>query len=386
MQLESRNTVLQSELDGINQEASKQNQDPTSWLPTLPPRYSLQSHKGNVNCVSFHPIFSSIASGSDDCTIKIWDWEFGELEKTIKGHTQAVRDLDYGGPKGGILLASCSSDLTIKLWDPANEYKNIRTLQGHDHIICSARFIPFGDANGGVENLLISASGDQTLKVWNVGTGHCLKTLRGHTDWVRSVCPSIEGRFLLSAGNDWTARLWDISDPNPESKLTLMGHAHGINCCAIAPATAYGYLAAMAGSKAQPPSGGAVEFVATGSRDKTIKLWDARGTCLKTLTGHNNWVTAVLFHPGGKYLLSVADDKTLRYWDLSQEGQCIKVLEGIHEQFITCFRWAPSVAKDISTAKGYVHGANMKTDSSSAQIRCVVATGSMDMTVKIFTN
>ena len=59
----------------------------------------------------------------------------GELERTVKGHTKAVLDLDFGGPRGGTLLASCSSDLTIKLWDPSDEYKNIRTLPGHDHSV-----------------------------------------------------------------------------------------------------------------------------------------------------------------------------------------------------------------------------------------------------------
>ncbi|TWU70602.1 protein with putative role during mitosis [Metarhizium rileyi] len=150
-------------------------------------------------------------------------------------HRQAVRDLDHGGPKGGILLASCSSDLTIKLWDPANEYKNIRTLQGHTHIICSVRFIPPGDGNGRVGNLLVSASGDQTLKIWNdIQTGY------------DQFAHPIDGRFLLSAGIDWTARLSDISDqdPTPESKLTFIGHGHGINCCALAPAAAYRHLAA----------------------------------------------------------------------------------------------------------------------------------------------
>ncbi|PHH63624.1 hypothetical protein CDD81_5605 [Ophiocordyceps australis] len=314
MDLESRNASLQSELDNATPSSlTKRNQDPASWLPRLPPRHALESHRETINCLAFHPRFTSIASGSDDCTIKIWDWELGELEQTIKGHTRAVLGLDYGGPRGAALLASCSSDLTIKLWDPADQYKNIRTLSGHDHSVSAVRFIPSGAGGSSSSgNLLVSASGDKTLRIWDSTTGFCLKALKGHTGWVRDVCPSPDGHFLLSTGSDHTARLWDISIPNPENKTVMLGHENVVRCCAFAPPAAYQYLAALAGLKKAPPPTSTAEFMATGSRDKTIRLWDSRGTCFKTLVGHDNWVTAVQFHPGGKYLLSVADDKSIR--------------------------------------------------------------------------
>ena len=136
MDQEARIASLQAELDLISPSSQlKQNQDPLSWLPGPLARHTFQSHRDPVTCVAFHPIFSSLVSGSQDCTIKIWDWELGELEKTIKAHTKTVLDVDFGGPKGSILLASCSNDLTIKLWDPNNEYKHIRTLLGHDHSV-----------------------------------------------------------------------------------------------------------------------------------------------------------------------------------------------------------------------------------------------------------
>lgn len=400
MDLESQNAALQSELDNATPTSlSKRNQDPTSWLPKSPPRHSLESHRDTINCVAFHPIFSSIASGSDDCTIKIWDWELGDLERTIKSHTRAVLDVDYGGPRGGVLLASCSSDLTIKLWDPADEYKNIRTLLGHDHSVNSVRFIPSGAAvppSSG--NLLVSASRDKVLKIWDVTTGYCVKTLQGHAGWVRDVCPSLDGRFLLSTGDDMTARLWDISVSNPENKLTMVGHEHFNECCALAPPASYQYLAPLAGMKKPPPASSTAEFMATGSRDKTIKLWDARGTCLMTLKGHDNWVRALGFHPGGKYLFSVSDDKTLRCWDLSQEGKCVKVLGDTHERFVTCLRWAPAIVRDVPAVFGSAaerqNGESNGTPKSkgtavgtpAVQIRCVIATGSVDRKLRIFAN
>ncbi|RDA89416.1 hypothetical protein CP532_6264 [Ophiocordyceps camponoti-leonardi (nom. inval.)] len=386
LDLESRNATLQSELELCAPAASsKRVQDPVTWLPRSPPHHSLESHRETVNCVAFHPVFSSIASGSDDCTVKIWDWEFGELERTIKSHTRAVRDVDFGGPKGAVLLASCSSDLTIKLWDPAAGYNNIRTLQGHEHSISAVRFIP--PSSGKYANMLVSASGDQNIKIWDTATGICVKTLQGHSGWVRHISPSSDGRFLLSTGNDRTVRLWDISKTQPENTLTMTGHENVINCCALAPPTSYQYLAAIAGSEPPPPKmSSTAEYMATGSRDKTIKIWDARGTCVLTLIGHDNWVSALAFHPGGRHLLSVADDKTLRCWDLSQGGKCVKVLQDIHEQFITCLRWAPEPAKSGANGESPGGRGGAKAETSAPQIRCVIATGSMDSSLKIFAN
>lgn len=395
MDLESRTAALQSEVDNATPTSvSSRNQDPASWLPKAPARHTLQSHREPITCVAFHPIFSSLASGSEDNTIKIWDWELGELERTIKGHTRPVLDVDFGGPRGGTLLASCSSDLTIKLWDPSEEYKNIRTLPGHDHSVSAVRFIPSGAAGAPSSgNLLASASRDKTIRIWDITTGYCVKTIHGHVDWVRDVCPSVDGRFLLSAGDDRTARLWDISLSNPEVKLAFIGHEHVVECAAIAPATTYPHFAAMSGLKKPPPASSTAEFMATGSRDKTIRLWDARGTCLKVLTGHDNWVKALVFHPGGKYLLSASDDKTLRCWDLSQDGKCVKTLDDVHGHFVSALRWAPGVIKGTPAVNGDgdKNGTNgfsaaKKSAGDDIQIRCVIATGSVDLKVRIFAN
>ncbi|KAH8907943.1 nuclear distribution protein nudF [Coniochaeta sp. PMI_546] len=367
MDLESRNAVLQFELDNTTPASlSTRNKDTSSWLPKAPPRYTLESHRDTINCIAFHPIFSSLATGSDDCTIKIWDWDAGELEKTVKGHTRAVVDVDYGGPRGNTLLASCSSDLSIKLWDPVHDYKMVRTLLGHDH------------------SLMVSASRDMTLRIWDVSTGFCVRTLRGHTAWVRDVFPSSDGRYLLSAGEDMAVRLWDMSAAtSTESKLTLLGHEHYIDCCGLAPPTTYQYLAPMAGLKKTPPASSSAEFMATGSRDKTIRLWNARGTGFMTLVGHDNWIRALVFHPGGKYLLSASDDKTVRCWDLSQEGRCVKIVGEPHERFVTALRWAPSIVRS-TTGDSSTNG-SPGNQSQNVQIRCVVATGGVDCKLRIFT-
>ncbi|RKF79731.1 Nuclear distribution protein PAC1 [Golovinomyces cichoracearum] len=387
MDLEARNAGLQAELDSVSPiSQAKRNHDPSNWLPRSPARYTLQSHRMPITCVAFHPVYSSLASGSEDYTIKIWDWELGELERTVKGHTKAVLDLDFGGLRGNTLLASCSSDLTIKLWDPSDDYKNIKTLPGHDHSVSAVRFIPSGLAGSPSSgNLLVSASRDKTLRIWDVSTGYCIKTIRGHADWVRDVSPSFDGQYLLSAGNDQTARIWHTT--SGELKATLIGHEHVIECCVFAPPSSYTNIATIAGLKKSPPLSSSAEYVATGSRDKTIRIWDTRGTVVMTLKGHDNWVRGLVFHPGGKYLLSISDDKTLRCWDLSQEGKLVKVLDDVHGHFVSCIRWAPGALKDIQPVNENIlaNGSKSKeTGSGNTGVRCVIATGCVDMNVRVF--
>lgn len=363
LDLESQVSNLTTELEnmpiGLTSGAGSKKVDPTSWLPRNPAKYSLSGHRQPITSVAFHSVFSIVASSSEDGSIKIWDWELGELERTLKGHTKAVLDLDFGGSGSDILLASCSSDLTIKLWDPQNEYSNIRTLTGHDHTISSVRFTPSGTH-------LLSASRDKCVRIWEVKTGYSIRTIRGHSDWVKTVQPSLDSAYILSAGIDQSARISVFA--SGEGKLNFIGHDHVIECSAFAPPSAYAYLASIEGLKQPVPSSfsNSFEYVATGSRDKTIKLWNTRGECILTLKGHDNWVRDLTFHPAGKYLLSVSDDRSIRCWDLSQRGRCVKVLQDAHHHFISCLRWAPAIASSNDTSSGSPGLAGSNTGTGSA--------------------
>lgn len=68
------------------------------------------------------------------------------------------------------------------------------------------------------------------------------------------------------------------------------------------------------------------------ARDKSIKLW-YQSKLLHTFNGHDNWVRSLILHPSGKYLLSAADDKMVKVWDLAL-GRCVKTLKA-HDHFVT---------------------------------------------------
>ena len=95
MDLEARLHALQTELDSAPASMRQKNLDPSTWIPRNTARHSLSGHRMPVTGLAFHPTFTVIASCSDDATIKVWDWETGEFEQTIKGHTKSVHDVDF---------------------------------------------------------------------------------------------------------------------------------------------------------------------------------------------------------------------------------------------------------------------------------------------------
>ncbi|KAL3707216.1 Lissencephaly-1 [Talaromyces marneffei ATCC 18224] len=276
LDLESKVAGLQAELSSLTLTSrSKGGQDPDNWLPGPASTRTFESHRDAITCIAFHPIFTSLASSSEDCTIKIWDWELGELERTLKGHIRAVTGLDFGGQKGNTLLASCSSDLTVKLWDPSKGYANIRTLSGHDHSVSAVRFLT------STENLLVSAGRDASIRIWDVSTGYCVKVLRSSDAWIRDISSSFDGKWLVAGGRDQAVTVWEVA--TAEQKSALLGHENYIECCVIAPPTSYEHLATLAGLKKPPAPSSSCEFIATGARDKTIRLWESRGDSSKLL-------------------------------------------------------------------------------------------------------
>lgn len=354
LDLESRITSLESELECVP--SIDYDITPTSWLPGSQPKHKLVSHRAPISRVAFHPVRPSIASASDDSTIKIWDWEIGALERTLKGHLLPVRGLDFGGPEGQTLLASCSSDLTVKLWDPNKGYANVRTLVGHEHSVSTVRFLTHNGC------LLVSAGRDGSIRIWDVLTGYCVKTIYTEGQWIHDVSSSFDGVYLVSGGKNRTATVWEASSGH--AKTELPGHVNDIECCAFAPPASFEYMAAIVPTAALSLRSSA--FIATGSRDKTIKLWNDRGNLIKTLVGHDNWVRGLAFHPGGRYLVSVGDDRTIRCWDLSRDAELVKTIDEPSNHFVSCIQWGP---KQLHRDQG---------------ISYVLATGSADACVRVW--
>lgn len=94
----------------------------------------------------------------------------------------------------------------------------------------------------------------------------------------------------------------------------------------------------------------------------------------------DNWVRALVFHPSGKFLISASDDKTIRTWDLAT-GRCLKVLEA-HNHFVTTLTWGRAKTAAGASLPNGTAAANGKA-SETAQVVNVVASGSVDQTIKV---
>jgi len=83
-------------------------------IPREPEFKKMKGHRARITKCCFHPVYTQIASSSEDASIKLWDYETGECEQTLREHTGMVNYICFN--HNGESMASCAKDMTIKLW------------------------------------------------------------------------------------------------------------------------------------------------------------------------------------------------------------------------------------------------------------------------------
>ncbi len=276
------------------------------------------------------------------------------------------------------VLASCSEDGTVKLWDPQTGGL-LNILSGATDIVRRAQFSPDG-------KYLFAASHDHTVHVWDTHTGHEAYTLYGHLGRVDGVEFSPDGKRFATAGMDGSIRIWDVAtlhetsilrdfkgsafraiwSPDAERLISIGTDsgvyvrngkscelittlkAHNAQLCDLAISEDGTFMAtgdedgkvcvwsisglnllhSMQLFKGQRTSSFAPDnrTIATIGYDGVIHLVDAiTGKITASLTGHGDFGMNVLFSPDGKRLFSSAKDSTVRVWDV-KSGKTLRVL------------------------------------------------------------
>jgi WD40 repeat protein len=160
---------------------------------------TLTGHTGAVNSVAFSPDGHTLASGSSDTTVRLWNATTRRSIATLTGHTGPVNSVAFSPDAES--LASGSSDMTVRLWNTFVP-QGIATLTGHTGAVNSVTFNPYGTT-------IASGSADTTVRLWSTATQRGTATLTGHTAAVNSVAFSPDNTNFASGSSDTTVRLWN---------------------------------------------------------------------------------------------------------------------------------------------------------------------------------
>ena len=208
------------------------------------------------------------------------------LKRVLTGHDSNVRAVAIT-PDGQSIISG-SGDNTLKVWDLMSGEERY-TLTGHEKPIKS---VAVDDKN----LQIVSASDDNTLRVWNIATRKTRFILTGHKRSVKAVAIDPGGQYAVSASEDHTLRRWNLST-GKEHLPALSGHHQSVESVAIT------------------PDG---NFIISGSRDNSLRVWDAStGENVQTFDEHSAAIRSIAVTPDSQWAVSASSDKTMIVWNLT---------------------------------------------------------------------
>ena len=249
---------------------------------------TFKHHTAGVEDMAFSTDGKLLASASSDCTIKLWDLNSGaELASLYDVSIDKVWDIAFSN--NGKMLASANGNGNVQLWDLDLRAQQTQGLEAHSEEITTAEFSPDG-------KIFCSASLDGSIKIWSTRSGVVLRSLGAHSNEVTRLAISPDGKFVASGAQDKTVKIWDLRSGS--LLRTLISHSSPITALTFSPD---GELLAAASSKV----GG------------YISLWNASsGKLQQTLLSHLKEIIGMTFSPDGRTLASRALN-SVKMWKTS---------------------------------------------------------------------
>jgi len=268
----------------------------------------LPGHSEAILALSYSSDGDFLVSGSRDNTLRIWTNPLSPInEKSIvcEGHTDAVSSVSVSkssNASGTFMIASASSDLTVKMWSfepKEGKARSLWTIKAHDKEINALTFSPDF-------KLLITASQDKTIKIWDVTTGSLVRTLTGHKRGVWSVACTFSQEMLLVSGSaDRTIKIWRLSDDFSCIK-TFEGHSNSI--------LRVGFI------------NNGLQVISAGS-DGLMKIWDLkRNECLATLDEHSDRIWALVIQNDGDRIITGDASAIIKIWKDSTDEEIAEAI------------------------------------------------------------
>ncbi|MGH1346951.1 MAG: FHA domain-containing protein [Nannocystales bacterium] len=251
----------------------------TARAPTV-----LEGHTGPVNALSYLPD-GRLVSISSDRTVRVWDARAPEAATPWTGHSDEVVALAVS-PAGDVVFTGGLDGMLLR-WNVADGTST--PMPGHEGEVLQIRVSPDGSR-------VASGSADFKAHVWDASTGKLLHEMRGHKEKVFSVAFG-RSKKLATGGADGRVLLWDLTSEQPhESPRPLVGHEQSVT--------------ALVFSRD-------LEVLASGSNDKTVRLWRLDTGRELVLPGHDRIVAGLKITQDGAHLISGGFDGTLRVWPLA---------------------------------------------------------------------
>ncbi len=233
----------------------------------------------------------------------------------LRGHTSTVGSAAFS--PDGRRIVTASWDDTIRIWDAVTGQQLLQLGAGGVEA-ASACFSPDGKR-------IVAALWDSTAHAWDATTGQQLMQFDGHTEGLNDIAFSSDGTRVVTSASDNTARIWNAA--TGQELMQLSGHTDNVRTAAFSPDGAR---------------------IVTASNDKTARIWGAgTGRQLVLLSGHTDQVNSAAFSPDGQHVLTTSDDGTARIWDAATGRQLMTL--NAHTKQVTSAAFSPDGLR-IATA------------------------------------